>query len=270
MNLDSILKASYDSLPSLHCGDCWGECCVSPTVTVAEFIYMMKFAQKEFSLLRFTEFLEQDIREHPVHLGNAHCRFQHKENGNCQVYPGRGMACRLHGHEALRAFETEEMVFCDKKPDHDLKLNHKTLEDKLETLRELNGEFGLAFEAPYYLVSLNIESWIDLVYLPEINTNRPDLLQLKNTIINHCELPTIPNKRALTTLSGHLNQIDKVYKALNSQDWKTALLTLKSTHLDYPSTGSFFLEESIWLAQQIANTDEVKDEITETEKWWLN
>jgi Fe-S-cluster containining protein len=231
---------------------------------------MMKFAKSHFSTDEFVGYLDSKIIEHPVHIGNAHCRFQDKESGNCQVYPGRGMACRLHGHEALRAFETEEMVFCDKKPDHDQKLTSPILEKKLETLRELNAHFGLSFEAPYYLVSINIESWIDLVYQTEITENRPALQKLKNTIINHCELPNIPNKKPITTLSGHLNQIDRIYTSLDKGDWQSALKLLESTHKEYPSTGSFFLEESSWLAQQISETSDVKDQITKNQIWWVN
>jgi Fe-S-cluster containining protein len=237
------LQKSYETLPGLQCGDCWGECCVSPTLTAVEFIYMMLGLCETQSSIQVAAFLENQVKEHLFYSGNAHCRFQDLESGRCQNYEHRAMACRLHGHEALRAYQTEDLEFCNKKPDHHKNLNTEGLDDRLQLIRDYNQELNIPYEEPWYFCSLNLESWLDFFYTSRLSEQRPVLRQIFNFLYNHLDLPSMEGRYQLTTLEGQLNTIETLYMAIEQGEGVLALDCLDSILNDFPSTGSYYLDE---------------------------
>jgi Fe-S-cluster containining protein len=240
---DQLIK-TYDSIPTLHCGDCWGECCVSPTMTAIEFVYMMKNAQIQFSEEKLRDYLTQSLVEHKFYAGNSWCRFQDTQTGRCQNYTGRALACRLHGHEALRVYATPEMEFCAKQPDHDRLLNDTGLDKLLGTIRDYNDKTPALYQSPYYLVSLNLESWIDFYYHPEWTSNRPVLQELSQFLLTALDLPLFEKHKPITTLAGKFAAIDRFYQAVHDGDGHKALEEISSIQHDFPSVGSYFLDEA--------------------------
>lgn len=238
------LKESYESLPGLQCGDCWGECCVSPTMTAVEFVYMMLGLQETRTHEEISIFLGDQVREHLFYAGNAHCRFQHLENGRCQNYEHRAMACRLHGHEALRAYQTDDLEFCDKKPDHEKNLKKEGLDQRLQLIRDYNEKLQIPYSEPWYFCSLNLESWLDFYYTPRLSENRPELLHIYQLLRDNLQLPEIVGRIQLTTLEGQLNTIETLYMAIEKGEGSLALDCLNSLIEHYPSTGSYYLDEA--------------------------
>lgn len=238
------LSQAYNTLPGLQCGECWGECCVSPTMTAIEFIYMMHGAMETLTHQRLLAFLTEPVKEHLFYQGNAHCRFQDMENGRCQNYDHRALACRLHGHEALRVYQTEEMEFCDKKPDHKQDLKKSGLDERLELIRLYNDQLNIPYSEPWYLCSFNLEGWLDFYYNPSLSEQRADLASLYETLHKELTLPEITNRMQLTTLGGLFNVIETLYMAIEQGDGNLALKCLNSILNDFPSTGSYYLEEA--------------------------
>lgn len=238
------LHDKYSTLPGLQCGQCWGECCVSPTMTAIEFVYMMLGAQETMDKTTLLKFIQEPIKEHLFYAGNAHCRFQDMVNGRCQNYETRAMACRLHGHEALRAYQTDDLEFCDKKPDHNKTLSVEGLDRRLETIRDYNDSLEIPYAEPWYFCSLNLESWLDFYYTPSLCEGRPVLAQIQRTIHSMLSLPLINQKVQLTTLTAQLKTIEHLYRAISEGDGALVLDLLNDILEGFPSTGSYYLDEA--------------------------
>jgi Fe-S-cluster containining protein len=194
------LQQIYDNLPALDCRDCWGDCCVSPTMTASEFAFLLNHLQTAPESM--VKFLTEPLKEHSSYPGNHHCRFQDNDNGRCLVYHGRALACRLHGHEAMRYWETDDMEFCLKKPGNNTSLSQEELSKKLSNLTKINEQMGIIYQEPYYFYSLNLESWLDFYFQPHLSADRPKLNVIFKQLHQQIELPTPSHYRALTTLQG--------------------------------------------------------------------
>lgn len=244
----SKLNSMYNSLPSLDCRDCWGDCCVSPTMTAPEFALMMQEAQKLFNASELVAFLKKPLVEHQIYTGNQYCRFQDLQNGRCQVYPGRAMACRLHGHEALRKFETEDMEFCAREPGNRHALGDKAFQDILAGVEAVNSDNNVFYCEPYFLFSLNLDCWLDFFMHPEYAENRPTLQPLQ--LFLQRELPELfkllqqnqfpPH----TTLGGQLKTIDLMFDAISINRIDLVEERIHSLLYDFPSTGTYYLIEA--------------------------
>jgi len=238
------VKDLLNSVPGLDCTGCWGDCCVSPTMTLVEFIYMMESGKEIFGEPTFKNFLEKPRIEHKIYVGNSHCRFQDLDDGKCLIYPGRALACRLHGHDALRAFESKEMVFCDRNPDKDQSLTQDLLNSMIHSVRELADQIEIAYEEPYFMLSLNLECWIDFYYNESISVHRNPLKYMYDYLHENLRLPELEKPTRHTTLSGKLNTIDKLFDAINSGDGYTMITLLNALISDFPSSGSYWIDEA--------------------------
>lgn len=242
---DTILQA-YQNVPSLQCTGCKGECCVSPTMTAAEFAIMMCYLMEKPTEQNWIDMLNRPSVEHEHWHGNSYCRFQDRTTGYCLVYSNRALACRLHGHDALKAYETPESVFCDLNPDVNHELDMPLLEKLLLPVQTEVGIFGSPYEAPFYFVSMNLECWLDFYFHPELAAGRP---QLEKTWMDLRRIIKIDNVSGLvrTTLGGKLNLIEKAFQAVLEENFSEAILSFQSLQTDFPSVGTYFLEEAkLW------------------------
>lgn len=240
------IKDSYQGVPSLACVGCKGECCVSPTMTAAEFVIMMQYLQDHWDEKDWVQILSSPSIEHAHWHGNSYCRFQDRDSGFCIVYPGRAMACRLHGHKALHAYETPESVFCEYEPDQERKLNLELLEQLVDPVREAVPVFGAPYEAPFYFVSLNLECWLDFYFHPEIAKDRPQLEQCWLDLRKHIRIECV-STLIRTTLAGKLNTIEKAFQAMIDGNLQVAHDLFGSLQTDFPSVGTYFITEAqLW------------------------
>jgi Fe-S-cluster containining protein len=244
------LQQTYESLPSLDCGNCSGDCCVSPTMTAPEFVLMMQAACQLFTEQEFIAWLKKPVLEHLNYPGNHHCRFQDTDSGRCKVYPGRAMACRLFGHEALRHFENADMEFCAKEPGNRFALSKDHLENIFETIQTIHHNCDLYYGEPYFLMSLHLDAWIDFYYAPNLVTNRPSLASLRHFLDTELHLPPI-NHSGHTTLPGKLKTIDLLFHYINHGDKTQCLETLESLLNDFPSVGSYYHDEAKQILQML-------------------
>jgi hypothetical protein len=240
--IESLIESAYEGVPSIDCSGCSGDCCVSPTMTAPEFVRMMHWARENFGLEKLTEILMQPSREHFLYADNAFCRFQ-DPGGLCTSYQGRAIACRLHGHEAMRAFASEGTEFCTRNPSGNTAMTSEQVEPLIENIRKALSLSGIPYSSPYFLISLNLECWLDFAYHPEWSKDRPALLPTRQYLDQFIELPKLPQHRCNTTLEGKLNTIDKLFAAIEKEDSARIEALLQELHDDFPSCGSYFLEE---------------------------
>ena len=251
-NAMSSLTDIYSNIPGLKCDGCWGECCVSPTLTLAEFVYMMNHGEQDLKPEEFKNFLSLPLQEHLFYTGNAHCRFQDKKNGRCQNYNGRAASCRIHGHNAMKHFKVANMEYCDIGQDPSGELKPQGLQVIFDEIAKINHASAESYVEPYYLMSLNLEGWIDFYYQTEISTNRPQLLRIHNILVENLNLPKL-KLNPHTTLAGKLNTIDNMYEAFADGDALLVQELLQSTKVNFPSVGSYFQEEASYLLDMVEN-----------------
>ncbi len=244
------LKQILNDVPGLDCTGCWGECCVSPTMTYSEFVVMMNNFTNQQSETTQKKRLLQTPTEHKQWHGTHYCIFQNQESGRCENYQGRALACRLHGHDAMKAFENPNYVFCDKAPDKMQSLSVGALEEILNFMRISIEESPLPYHEPWFFSSLNLDSWLDFYYLPQISEGRTELMHLYNDMHSNIKLPDLKWK-ARTTLSGKLNAVESVYQSLQANQPSRALSLLASLQEEYPSVGSYFIDEAEMLRSYI-------------------
>lgn len=251
LSIAQLLEDAYQGVSSIDCSGCSGDCCVSPTMTAPEFVRMMHWANKNYSQDVLQALLTQTSREHFRYADNAFCRFQ-DPHGLCTNYHGRALACRLHGHEAMREFASPGTEFCHRNPAGNHDLSPQIVTKLVENIRTANEIAEIPFEAPYFLWSLNLEGWLDFAYHPELSRNRPALQPLWAYLTDHLELPSLPAPIAShTTIAGKLNCIDKLYMALDESNAPAAMEFLRQLQEDFPSCGSYYIEEASQMLEML-------------------
>ena len=244
LNMFEELTKAFNDLPSLDCGTCWGDCCVSPTMTAPEFVYMMQEAQRLYSNEELIEFIKEPFIEHKIFAGNQHCRFQDMKTGRCQIYLGRAAACRLHGHKILKDFGDENLEMCPRNPGNQEALTKEHFQSFINVINKLNNDFKIYYKEPYFFYSLNLDSWIDFYLNPEIASERP-ALEIDSTFLSENLTFKVEQKHSqLTTLSGKLNTIEQMFYAIHDKDYDLALIKSESLLYDFPSVGSYYLVEA--------------------------
>jgi hypothetical protein len=200
--------------------------------------------KQSYDPLTLHEVLCKPAVEHKFYSGNHFCRIQDLQNGRCTNYHGRALACRLHGHDAVRLFESPDMEFCAKNPGNNKALTKESLRTMLEKLFALQQEYDNCYTEPYYILSLNLDAWLDFLFVPTITANRPELLQLKEWMDSLLNFPTPPGYRPHTTLAGKLNAVDRLFKLIETGNATAIKECLESLLYDFPSVGSYYLNEA--------------------------
>src|SRR3990172_6474656 len=102
------LEELYAEVPGVPCTGC-GHCCVTPTVTLVEFVHLMKHVISQFNPEEVARLLTQKMKPHERFEGNYQCKFL-SPLGKCTVHPGRPLACRLHGLPVLEELDIPGLV----------------------------------------------------------------------------------------------------------------------------------------------------------------
>ncbi len=250
-SIAQLLEDAYQGVSSIDCTGCSGDCCVSPTLTAPEFVRMMHWAKQNYSKDVLQTLLTQTSREHFRYADNAFCRFQ-DSHGLCTNYHGRALACRLHGHEAMREFASPGTEFCHRNPAGNHDLSPQVVTQLVEKIRTANELADIPFETPYFLWSLNLEAWLDFAYHPELSQHRPSLQPLWMYFKENLKIPLLPAPiLSHTTLAGKLNCIDKLYSTLEDGNSTIAMDLLRQLQEDFPSCGSYYIEEASQMMEML-------------------
>lgn len=233
----------YALVTSLDCNGCPGDCCVSPTMTAPEFVYFMRNAVESLSNHELDEILCADIRFHANYKGNTYCRFQ-LVAGPCNNYRGRALACRLFGHEVLREYSIPDMEFCTRNPPGNTTLKSPVVDQMLQRIREILSVEKLNYEAPFFLQSLNLESWLDFYFQPEIALKHPALQNLRNYLDRNLQIAKPQNMPEHTQIAQKLAQIERLHEMIAAEEAETVLDILENLLHDFPTCGSYYIDEA--------------------------
>jgi hypothetical protein len=250
MDIIKAIKSLYDELPEVSCKGC-GLCCVSPTCTLAEFIYLMHNCQKSLPPEAMEKFLLSEPRMHEGHEGNLVCAFL-KEN-RCMVHLYRTGACRVFGIPALEKLGIADMVSCF----NAITVTKGRGDDEfirswLENISRLNAGLYQFGREPYHVYGFNLECWLD-VYFDDLITVEvfSDVRDIMNRIIDLSQY-----RKRYAPKTGLKEKVDKITLLsllLGSGDRETLAGLLASIRDDYPLTGSYFVKEAQTLLDALGN-----------------
>ena len=243
MSIDIIseIELLYQELPEIGCEQC-GQCCVSPTCTLAEFIYLFHFLQKTVAPEKIKQYLLIPAETHPDYEGNLRCVFL--ENGKCSVHPGRTGACRLFGIPSLKKLNLTNMEDCKNKVAI-IKGNGNVtfIQSWLDRLYALEKKLYRSWEEPYFIKGFNIQCWLDIYF--DASLDFDVFIEIKNSMNQYIDLTPYKNSYKLKTgLKEKIDKISILASLLDTGDRESINKVLLSLRNDYPLTGMYFYDES--------------------------
>jgi hypothetical protein len=241
MDLLSRLKSLYDGLPEVACTGC-GTCCVSPTVTLAEFIYHMHFSLQALTHDELEKKLLAEPELHPGHDGNLRCVYL--DSSRCLVHPGRSGSCRIFGIPALAELDIPDLVQCANniaviKGDGTI----PCIQRWIERLFDLNRELYPFDAEPYYIKGLNLECWLDVYFDDSLNFDL--FADIRRVMREHIDISAFASAyRPKTGLREKIDKITVLSAMLGSATGAELEDLLRSIRDGYPFTGSYYYEEA--------------------------
>ncbi|MGD9201029.1 MAG: YkgJ family cysteine cluster protein [Chitinispirillia bacterium] len=236
------LEKLYSELPELSCKEC-GLCCVSPTCTLSEFIYLFKYLCENYPGHTVKEYVLTPLEIHPSYEGNLRCIFL--KNGRCIIHAARTGACRLFGMPNLHKFEINDLEECRNNitvisGNSDITFIKAWL-DKLVALNESLYHFS---EEPYFIRGFNIQCWLDIYFDDSLDFdvfNEIKVVMYRYIDLSYC-------KKSYSQQTGIRDKFDKiaVLSSLlsSSSDIELVRKTVYSVKNDYHTTGTYYLEEA--------------------------
>jgi hypothetical protein len=241
MDLLKEIETLYKQLPEVACKGC-GQCCVSPTCTLAEFLYLMSKSTECLAPDILENFILGDASVHPVHEGNLLCSLL-AEN-NCLVHEWRTGACRLFGIPSLKNLGISDLVSCF----NDIQVtsgrwDQTFVQEWVESVAALNEKLYPFGKAPYFIYGFNLECWLD-IYFDDLLTVEA-FSDIKSVMRRHFDLSAFASRYLLKTgLKEKVDKISLLGLMLGSGDKESLAEVLVSVRDDYPLTGTYFVKEA--------------------------
>ncbi|MBN1984489.1 MAG: YkgJ family cysteine cluster protein [Chitinivibrionales bacterium] len=247
--LQQTMQSLYQKLPEVSCRAC-GRCCVSPTCTLSEFIYLFSnLLQCHPPGFIETAVLEK-VKPHESYEGNLHCPFL--INQKCSVHPYRTAACRLFGVPSVSEFQIDSMVYCP----HAITVivgsgSFEFIQSWLSELITFEGTLYAFNTEPYYIKGMSLQSWLDIYFDTTLNFDVfYDIHKALHTALNldflsHTYVPQ-------TGIREKIDKISVAWSLLSLADHQQLPSLLHSILNDYPLTGTYYYEEAMKLSEMIS------------------
>jgi Fe-S-cluster containining protein len=247
MNIIKEIENLYKILPDVNCKQC-GWCCVSPTCTLAEFIYLMKNFVSNSSDKEIEDFLFFTPKQHKIHDGNFVCYFL--KNNNCSIHKYRTGACRLFGIPEIEKLNLSNLVTCVNKASTSVNCEEKFIRNWLNQIAEINSKIYPFGRSPYFVYGFNLECWLD-IYFDNLLTFEP-FLSIRSIMKNWFDLTKWQNEyRQKTNLKEKIDKISILNIMINIPQKDTLKELLISIINDYPLTGTYFQKEAQLMLDEI-------------------
>jgi hypothetical protein len=241
MNVLQEIESLYNQLPEVSCKGC-GQCCVSPTCTLAEFIYLMNKSLECVAPEILEKFIYSEPEIHPVHEGNLICSLL-AEN-KCLVHQWRSGACRLFGIPSLENLGIANLVSCF----NNIKViggqsDKVFIQEWLQSIAQLNEKLYPFGKAPYFMYGFNLECWLDVYFDDFLPVD--GFSDIKILMNRYIDLSSYRSRYLLKTgLKEKVDKISLLSLLLGSNDKTSLTEVLISIRDDYPLTGTYFEKEA--------------------------
>lgn len=236
------INTLYRQLPKLSCKGC-GTCCVSPTCTLSEFLFLFDFLCKNWKKDVLKKHILAPVEVHQQYEGNIVCTFLN--DNQCTVYPARTGACRLFGIPALESLNIPNLVGCKEHiSSPGIEIEVSFLKNWLLSLVQLDSSFYEFGKDPYFIRGFNIPCWLDIYFDDSLDF---DIFNdIKKAMFSHIDLSFCKNEYTIKTdIRDKFDKIAVVSSLLDSGDVQTVKKVLLSIRDDYPATGTYFFEETM-------------------------
>ena len=171
------IKKVHKEIPifDFDCKNCSHNCCVSPYISIMEFIYTARYILKNFN--NANEILFNDNGRN--NDGVLMCPFLTKEK-LCSIYPVRHYKCRMTGMDILDDIFTE---VCEHKKELNLsspKIDKKEWYGWVELLTKANKDFN-------YQEQKNFQEWLRF-YFEDEERLTPHEIKIRELIKNYLNI----------------------------------------------------------------------------------
>lgn len=240
-NILNDIQKLYDEIPEINCQMC-GDCCVSPTCTLVEFIFMMNYCIKKYGLEKISYKILQKPEIHRGFEGNLKCPFL--DGNGCFAYKGRTGACRLFGNPVLKELGIKDLVDCTKKCTVvDKAKDIAYIQNWLDRLSLLNNKLYPFGQAPYFIRGFNLSCWLDLYFDPLLDME--PFSQIKAILHSSIDMMSLAPVYVVSTgLKEKVDKITLLTVMLDTADAYALRKLIISIRDDYPLTGTYFYEEA--------------------------
>ncbi len=241
-NAFADLKALYQALPPVPCEGC-GSYCVTPHLTLVEFVYLLRYLGENFSRPEMITLLQAPMVPAARFPGNFLCPLQ-DQKGLCRVYPARSLSCRAEGLPVIDAMSGRMAPVCrqGKQKQLDLEVTEMTVGDWLNRVGAISMAYHAFYEEPYFLNALNIECWFAVMLDPKIR--QPFFIKLRNLLRTEFNFEFLaPYYLDHTDLAAQLDLIDKFFHACRQKRPRQAVAAMRRVIAEFPRTGSYYQHE---------------------------
>jgi hypothetical protein len=241
MDLLKEVASLYQQLPQVACREC-GQCCVSPTCTLAEFIYLMHHCAVNLPQQDLEEFIFSVPLLSEAHEGNIVCAFL--KNKLCSVHLWRTGACRLFGIPALEKLGVSDLVSCFNSISVVSGASDEAfIRAWLDRITSLNTALYPFGKAPYHVYGFNLECWLD-IYFDDLFT--VDVFaDIRAIMARYFDLSKWKQDyKARTGLKEKIDKISILSLLLETGDRDSIKELLVSIWDGYPLTGTYFQKEA--------------------------
>lgn len=237
------LSELCSEVPSVPCFAC-GDCCVSPTCTLAEFIMLARHVAERMPPGSLDAFLLKPAENHPGYEGNLRCRSQDPISRRCLVHEGRTMACRLFGHGVIDTLKISGLENCRKMDPGTVKsVAADKLTEWLSRLTGINRSLVPSYYTePYWIMGLNLECWLAVYFDPLLDDGAWGVMKrLLRANLDFSRFEARFQDR--TGLKDKADRIMLLYELIRSGVRDRSLPLIKDIRESYPLTGTYYLEE---------------------------
>lgn len=250
-NLIQSMDTLYGQLPQVHCRAC-GECCVLPTTTLTEFVYLVRKGREELGSGRFDDAVLTPPRLSTVYDGNCECVFL--VDGNCSLHPARTGACRLFGIPSLGQLGVADLVECAYAVPVSGNADPAFVTDWLNRLMDLNRGLYPLDQHPFVLTGLNLAGWFDLYF--DTTLDIPYFKHVREILHGLIDLSHLAQRyRPATGLRDKIDKINVFIELIDLGDAALLKQLLISIRDDYPLTGSWWHGEAQTYLKAIDSRD---------------
>lgn len=233
--------------------------CVSPTLTFAEFLYLLKGLKEQWPPEIIAAFALQKPTFSALVPGETDCPLA--KHGECSASELRGMVCRVSDLPKSAGLEYKSSSASGKIKTYTSEEAAKRYNPVRDQLAAVNNKLH-EFEAePYFLDALTPTCWFAIQLDPGIT--QPFFINLRTIANSVCDLSHLaPRYENHTMLKEKIDAID-LFFSLNEQRMALeALECLKLIHNNFPATGSYFQPQAIiyarFLSEIVSNNPAVR------------
>jgi len=220
-----------------------GRCCVSPSCTLSEFLYLFDYLHRNLPVETIETYLCLPLELHPEYEGNVRCMFL--KDTQCSIHKARTGGCRLFGIPSLKELHISELEECK----NSIKVSSGRgdivfITQWLQQLIEIDARLYSFGVEPYYIKGFSIHCWLDIYFDDSLDFDVFDKIRV--IMKQYIDLSAI--KKSYTFKTNLREKIDKITilsSLLGSNDRDTIEQLLLSIRDDYPETGTYFYEEAI-------------------------